>query len=167
MRPAIKEKGLVKYKINIGDKIPRFHAKDERGDEYTSADLMGCPLVIYFYPKDETPGCTKEACSFRDNIAELKALSALVIGVSPDSVFSHRQFVSKHQLSFPLFSDENKEICHLFDVIREKVVDGIKKKVFERSTFVFDQFGRIAWIERPVNVDGHTERVIAAVKKLQ
>lgn len=156
----------MKYKINVGDKMPAFRAIDDKGQEYTSLDLLGGPLVLYFYPKDETPGCTKEACSFRDNNELLTSWNAVVVGVSPDSVESHAQFKSRYLLNFSLFCDEHLEICRLFDVVRTKEVDGKKKLSIERTTFVIDPFGYIAWIERPVQVDGHSERVIDAVKKV-
>jgi thioredoxin-dependent peroxiredoxin len=159
------EKLKVDYKLNIGDKLPKFAGKDHNGYEYTSMDLVGNPLVLYFYPKDDTPGCTTEACSFRDNIEDLNNLDALVIGISPDGPESHKQFIQKHQLNITLLCDENLEICRKFDVVREKEKDGKKVNAVERSTFVIDPQGYIGWIERPVNVEGHTDRVIEAIKE--
>ena len=148
------------YKLNAGDQIPSFKIKDHEGFELDSEDLLGSPFVLYFYPKDETPGCTAEACSFRDNMDRLDGLDTLVIGVSPDSADSHARFIQKHNLNFTLLCDENKELSRKFDVLREN--DKI-----ERTTFVVDPQGVIQWIERPVNVEGHTERVIKAVMEMQ
>lgn len=155
------------YKINVGDAVPQFKVKDYEGFDITDEDLIGNPLVIYFYPKDDTPGCTKEACSFRDNFQKLFDLNTLVLGVSPDNIDSHRRFIDKHKLNFTLLSDEKLEMCKKFDVVREKhSPDGKTTQAIERTTFVIDPDGIVAWIERPVNVEGHTERVLEAVKNL-
>lgn len=151
------------YKLNIGDKMPAFKAKDSTGHVYSSEDVMGGPVVIYFYPKDETPGCTKEACSFRDHISSFDECDAILIGISPDDAKSHESFIEKNNLNFTLLSDESLDICHKFDVLREGS-DG--KPRLERTTFVIDSRGIITWIERPVNVDGHTERVLKALKEI-
>lgn len=151
------------YSINVGDNLPNFSCKDQNGHTVTDDDLIGGPVVIYFYPKDETPGCTKEACSFRDKMQELLDMEVLVIGVSPDSVESHKQFEKNHSLNFPLLSDENLELCRKFDALKK--VDGKPTTDVERSTFVIDPDAIIRWIERPASVDGHVDRVIAAVKR--
>ncbi|MBA3957476.1 MAG: peroxiredoxin [Parachlamydiaceae bacterium] len=147
------------YRINEGDAIPAFRIKDSEGYEITDEDLVGSPVVIYFYPQDDTPGCTKEACSFRDNLARLEALDALVIGISPDSSESHDQFQSKYDLNFTLLADQNMELCKKFDVVHDGKL--------ERITFVVDSEGIIQWIERPVDVSGHVDRVIQAVQELR
>lgn len=149
----------MSYKLNVGDDIPKFRAKDQDGNEYTEEDVIGGPLVMYFYPKDDTPGCTKEACGFRDEMETLDGMDCIVIGVSSDNADSHRQFIAKHQLNFTLFTDEKRELAKKFDVMR----DGDK---IERTTFVIDPLGIISWVERPVNVEGHTERVIEAVQEV-
>lgn len=146
-------------KINIGDRIPHFKTKDNEGYDLTDEDLIGSPVVIYFYPKDNTPGCTKEACSFRDNMNHMDALDTLVIGVSPDGLDSHQEFIQQHSLNFTLLSDENRELCKKFDVLTGNNV--------ERSTFVIDSDGIVRWIERPVNVEGHVERVLKAIRSLE
>jgi peroxiredoxin Q/BCP len=146
--------------LEVGDSIPNFILKDSEGLEFTQEDFIGAPLVLFFYPKDDTPGCTKEACSFRDKLSELDALDVIVIGVSPDSQESHEKFIEKHNLNFTLFADTTKELCKVFGVIKE---DG----KLERSTFLIDYDGTIEWIERPVSVDGHVDRVISAVKALE
>jgi len=146
------------YSLNIGDTLPAFKVKDN-GDTLTDDDLIGSPVVIYFYPKDDTPGCTKEACDFRDNIKRLNEVDAIVIGISPDNAASHEKFKQKYNLNFNLISDENYELSKKFAV--PKGLLGI-----ERSTFVVDREGIIRWIERPVKVPGHIDRVINALKEL-
>jgi len=154
------------YKLNIGDKMPSFKAKDHTGHVFLSDDLLGGPVVIYFYPKDNTPGCTKEACSFRDHIDHFDELDAILIGISPDSSESHDQFIEKNVLNFTLLSDESLEVSRKFDVIREKRQVEKEVQSFERTTFVIDAIGTIRWIERPVQVDGHTERVLNALNEI-
>lgn len=151
-------------KINVGDGIPSFFIKDNEGYELTEEDLLGSPFVLYFYPKDNTPGCTLEACSFRDNMEQFDLHDILVIGVSPDGADSHNSFAQKHGINFTLLSDENLDLCRKFDVLREKIIDGKSILTVERTTFVVDSDGVIVWIERPVNVDGHVERVLEAIK---
>lgn len=140
------------YKMNVGDRMPSFKAKDQTGHVFSSDDLEGGPAVIFFYPKDDTPGCTKEACSFRDNMESLDDVDAIVIGISPDNALSHEAFIQKYDLNFTLLSDESLEVCKKYDVIQNNRL--------ERTTFIVDSQGIIRWIERPVNVEGHTERVL-------
>lgn len=149
------------YRINIGDAIPLFRAVDQEAESILTEDLIGSPVIIYFYPKDDTPGCTKQACSFRDKIYEFDASDTLVIGISPDGIDSHRNFMEKHQLNFTLIPDTKQELCRKFDVIRSE--NPLK---IERTTFVADSEGIIRWIERPVEVEGHVERVLKAVRAL-
>lgn len=151
----------MKYKINIGDGIPTFKAIDQEGEEILSEDLMGSPIVIYFYPKDDTPGCTVEACSFRDNIPKFDYQDTLVIGISPDGQASHVKFSEKHELNFTLIPDETLALCRKFDVVR-----GENPVKIERTTFVVDSEGIVRWIERPVTVEGHVARVLKAVAAL-
>lgn len=148
------------YKVNVGDPIPAFKIKDNEGYELTDDDLVGSPLVIYFYPKDDTPGCTKEACDYRDNMHRFDFMDVLVLGISPDGAISHENFIAKHNLNFTLLSDENQELCRKFDVLHG-ALGGI-----ERTTFVIDSDGIIRWIERPVNVPGHVERVLHALQEI-
>lgn len=152
--------------IKVGDKIPKFSIKDYDGTELESDDLIGESFVLYFYPKDDTPGCTIEACSFRDNMEIFDKLETTVIGVSPDNSESHNKFMQKHELNFVLLCDEDMELAHKFDAIKEKEVSGIKVTGVLRSTFLIDSRGIIRWIEQPVNVEGHCERVIQAIKQL-
>lgn len=155
----------MKYKINLGDAIPNFTGKDQEDYEFSTEDLLGTPVVLYFYPKDDTPGCTKEACSFRDNMERLQNYDVSVIGVSPDSVESHQKFIKKHDLNFTLIADKSQEISKKFDVIQEKMLYGEKKMGVERTTFLLDRDGIVRWLERPVTVEGHVDRVIEAIKK--
>lgn len=141
--------------LNIGDRIPDFCVKDEEGHEISNNDVTGCPLVIYFYPKDDTPGCTVEACSFRDNLSQLEVQDTLVLGVSADSVESHQKFIEKHALNFTLLADEDRKMSLTFGVLKGDKI--------ERTTFVVDPDGIISWIERPVSLEGHVERVLNAV----
>lgn len=143
------------YKLNVGDQIPYFSCSDEEGALVTKDDVIGSPVVIYFYPKDDTPGCTAQACSFRDNLPQLESTDTLVLGVSADDVDAHRSFTEKYHLNFTLLSDHNKEMCRAFDVLKNDKI--------ERTTFVVDPDGIISWIERPVTVEGHVERVLKAV----
>lgn len=148
----------MEYKLNVGDKIPAFIGLDHNGDKIDSSVFHGASLVLYFYPKDNTPGCTVEACSFRDYLPNFNQINCKIIGVSPDSATSHKQFIKEHHLNFPLICDEKIEICKKFDVIHPK---GEKKEMkVERTTFLIDKEGIIRWVERPVNAVGHVERVL-------
>jgi len=151
---------------DVGDRIPAFATKDYEGIELESEDLIGSPFVLYFYPKDDTPGCTLEACSFRDSMDMFDDLETTVIGVSPDDAASHAKFIQKHGLNFTLLCDEKMSLAKKFGAVREKDVDGKKTLGILRSTFVIDSAGIIRWLERPVNVEGHSERVLKAVERL-
>lgn len=155
----------MEYKINVGDAIPQFSAKDQEGFEITNEDLFGSPVILYFYPQDGTSICTKEACSFQSYLQRYDDFDAVIIGVSPDSEESHQRFAAKNNLDFTLLSDPNLELCKKFDVIHEREVDGKRKMALERTTFFIDRDGIIQWIERPVNAEGHSERVLEAIKK--
>lgn len=144
--------------LKIGDAIPKFFLKDHKGFEVSKDAIIGSTVVIYFYPKDDTPGCTEEACSFRDDSKKFHALETLVIGVSPDNGDSHKKFMDKNNLKFTLLSDDNKEMCRAFSVLDDK--DHII-----RSTFVVNARGIIVWIEKPVSVKGHTERVLKGIEE--
>lgn len=154
------------YKLNVGDTLPSFHALDQNETRFSSQDLKGQPAIIYFYPKDDTPGCTKEACAFRDELEDFKELNIRVIGISPDSVKSHQKFMAKYNLNFTLLADVDKTLANLFDVIQMKSIFGITKPGIERTTFLIDPKGKICWIERPVTVEGHVNRVKEAAKSL-
>lgn len=150
--------------INIGDKIPPFTTLDHEGMEIETEDLIGSPFVLYFYPKDDTPGCTTEACSFRDNMDRLDELDTLVIGVSPDDASSHNKFIEKHNLNYTLICDEKMDLARKFGAIQESNSNGKKAESIIRTTFVVDSTGTVRWMEKPVKLEGHIDRVLKAVE---
>lgn len=152
--------------IQVGLPIPSFAVKDAKGNEITSKKLHGTPYVLYFYPKNDTPGCTLEACSFRDHKPDFDRLSVPVFGVSPDTSESHANFEAKHQLNFILIPDPDHMLSELFGVWIEKKHEGKTHMGIERATFIIDEHGIIRWMEKPVTVEGHTERVLQALKLL-
>jgi peroxiredoxin Q/BCP len=143
--------------LAVGAKAPAFSAPDQSGQTVSLADFAGQTVVLYFYPKDDTPGCTTEACSFRDHHAALKKKGAVVLGVSPDSVKSHAKFVEKFTLPFPLIADEGHKIAEAYGVWVEKNMYGRKYMGVERSTFVIDGKGRISAIHRKVKPGEHVD----------
>ncbi len=147
-------------------KAPSFTLAADDGSKIKLSDLQGSPVVLYFYPADDTPGCTKEACAFRDRSDELKKLGAKVIGISPDDVASHVKFRNKFQLNFPLLADPDHAVAEKYGAWREKNMYGKKKMGIARSTFLIDAEGKIAKVWKAVKVDGHDEHVIAAIKDL-
>ena len=147
--------------LSEGRKAPDFTLKDDTGETVKLSGLTGRKVVLYFYPKDDTPGCTKEACSFRDGFKEIQKMGAIVLGVSPDSVESHRKFKEKFHLNFPLLSDEGKKVVNAYGVWKEKSLYGRKYMGVERTTFVIDEGGKIKKVFPKVKVDGHYEEVIA------
>lgn len=149
-------------RINLGDAIPIFKTRDNEGEELIWEDLIGSPVVLYFYPKDNTPGCTKEACAFRDKMPDFDFQDTLVIGISPDNAASHEKFIETHNLNFTLIPDVKLDLCRKFGVIKSE-----NPVTIERTTFVADSEGIVRWIERPVDVEGHAERVLKAVMALQ
>lgn len=151
------------YRIGKGDKIPSFALLDEQGKLFDRANLYENPCVLYFYPKDDTPGCTKEACSFRDALELFSDMRVRVIGISPDTPESHNRFKEKYQINFTLLSDKEKELAKAFDVWQEKSVYGKKSFGVERSTFLINEEGVICWEERNVKIEGHIERLIHAI----
>ncbi len=148
----------------IGKKAPSFSVFDSNGVKVSLSDFKGRKVVLYFYPKDNTSGCTKEACDFRDFFPDFKKLKAAVIGISPDSVESHKKFVQKLNLPFILLSDEKKEVVQKYGVWKEKSMYGKKYMGVERTTFVINEEGKIVKIFPKVKVDGHVEEVIRALK---
>jgi thioredoxin-dependent peroxiredoxin len=149
-----------------GKKIPTFKLPATGGKKLGLADFKGRALVLYFYPKDDTPGCTTEGQGFRDQYAAFQKAGADVLGVSRDSVASHEKFKAKYEFPFELISDEDEELCAIFDVIRDKNMYGRKVKGIERSTFLIDAKGVLRQEWRKVKVPGHVEEVLAAVKAL-
>ena len=147
--------------LRIGQTAPAFTLPDGTGKKVSLSNFKGKKVVLYFYPKDDTPGCTKEACSFRDGLGEIKKNKAVVLGVSADSVESHKKFLEKYQLNFPLLSDQEKKVVQAYGVWKEKSLYGRKFMGIERSTFVIDEAGKIAMIFPKVKVDSHLEEVLS------
>ena len=145
-------------KLNIGDPAPDFSLEGDDGKTYRLAELRGRRFVLYFYPKDSTPGCTQEACDFRDLKGSFG--DTLIFGVSPDSLASHQRFRANYSLPFVLLSDPGATVAQLFGAYGEKVMYGKKSVGMIRSTFVIDEQGRIAAAYRKVTVKGHVERVL-------
>ena len=153
--------------LKVGDRAPNLQGGNPLGNALEQARRTRKYAVLYFYPKDNTPGCTAEACSFRDNMARLLTLGSVVIGVSPDSSASHDGFKEEHDLNFMLIADEHKGLCREFDVLRSKEEFGKTIQKIERTTFIIDPNGRIVWLERPVQVEGHVDRIMEALHKLK
>jgi len=150
-----------------GKKAPAFELFDAEGKAVALKDLIGSSnLVLYFYPKDMTPGCTVEACSFRDNIAPIKKLGAKVVGISADSTDSHGKFIAKHELNFPLLADPGNKVCKLYGVYKMKSLYGREFMGIERTTFIIDKAGVVRKVFPKVKVNGHTEEVIEALKAI-
>jgi peroxiredoxin Q/BCP len=152
--------------VQLGKKVPAFKAVATGGQTFTLVDAKGSNLVIYFYPKDSTPGCTREGQDFRDNYNTFKRNRTLIVGVSRDSVASHEKFKAKQQFPFELLSDADESLCRLFDVIKEKNMYGRKVMGVERSTFLIDTGGKLRREWRKVKVDGHVDEVLEAVREL-
>ncbi|MRX38687.1 redoxin domain-containing protein [Flavobacterium sp. LC2016-23] len=148
--------------LKTGDIVPNFTAKDSHGEVFESQSVLGRkPLVIYFYPKDNTPGCTTEACSFRDQYEDFKDLGAEVIGISSDTVKSHQKFANKHQLPFILLSDQDKKLRHLF---------GVRDNLFGllpgRVTYIIDRNGVVILIFDSINASKHIPKALKTIKEL-
>jgi len=152
--------------LEEGAKAPAFTLAADDGSKVKLSDLQGSPVVLYFYPADDTPGCTKEACAFRDRSAELKKLGAKIFGVSPDDVASHVKFKGKFNLNFPLLADPDHVVAEKFGAWREKNMYGNKKMGIVRSTFLIGPNGVIKKVWKSVKVDGHDEAVIEALTDL-
>lgn len=153
--------------LKINDKSPDFSGITANGDIISNKDFAGKWLVVYFYPKDNTSGCTKEACSFRDSMEDITKLGAVVIGISPDSPSSHQKFIEKFNLNFYLISDENKEICQKFYALGEKSMYGKKYIGVIRSTFIISPDGLIKYANYKVKPENHALQIIEELKKLQ
>lgn len=148
--------------LKEGDKAPDFSAKDQDGNDVNLADLKGQRVVLYFYPKDDTPGCTKEACSFRDSDDVYKEKNIRVLGVSTDSEKSHQKFISKFNLPFTLLADTDKKIVEDYGVWGEKSMYGRKYMGTNRKTFLIDEEGKIKKVFDKVNVSEHADEVLEA-----
>lgn len=145
--------------LNVGDNAPDFTLPTDSGGTITLSTLRGKNIIIYFYPKDDTPGCTTESCAFRDALPAFETLNATIIGISKCSVKKHDKFKEKYALNFTLASDENGTVCEEYGVWKEKSMYGKKYMGIERSTFLIDANGKIAALWRKVSVTGHVEEV--------
>jgi peroxiredoxin Q/BCP len=152
--------------LKTGDRLPDFKGVTLEGP-ITAADLKGANVVLYFYPKDDTPGCTIEACAFRDNLPKFKKMNAKVYGISKDDLASHGKFSEKYELPFTLISDEDGSICEAFGTWVEKTNYGKKYMGIERATYLADEKGVIQKIWRNVKAAGHAEEVLEVVKDLK
>jgi peroxiredoxin Q/BCP len=153
-------------KPTIGKKAPEFSLAATGDKEVSLKGLKGKKVVLYFYPKDNTPGCTQEGCDFNENLQKLRRAGVEVLGVSRDSVKSHEGFKKKQGYKFDLLSDADEKACKAYDVIREKNMYGKKVMGIERSTFLIDEDGVLRGEWRKVKVDGHVDEVMAAIKEL-
>ena len=151
--------------LKVGQKAPDFALMDDSGKKVKLSDLKGKKVVLYFYPKDDTPGCTKEACAFRDGIKEIKDRGAVVFGVSADSVESHKKFKDKFELNFPLLADTDKKVVEDYGTWKEKSMYGKKYMGIERTTFIIDGQGKISHIFPKVKVDEHYDEVLEALEE--
>lgn len=150
----------------VGEKAPDFRLSDQDGKTWTLQDFQGESLVLYFYPKDDTPGCTREACSFRNLHAEFQEIGARIVGVSPDGAERHARFAQKHDLPFTLLADPEHETAEAYGVWKEKNMYGRKFWGIERTTFIIGPDSKIAKVYPRVKVNGHVEKVLEEVRSL-
>ncbi|MBM4124270.1 MAG: thioredoxin-dependent thiol peroxidase [Nitrospira sp.] len=150
--------------VAVGEKAPDWSLPNEFGETLSPKGVKGKSVVLYFYPKDNTSGCTKEACDFRDSMARIRKTGAVVLGVSLDGPAAHRKFIEKFELPFSLLCDEEAKVSKAYGVYKEKSMYGRKYWGIERSTFVIDGAGLIKAVFRKVKVDGHVEEVLTALK---
>ena len=153
--------------IEEGSKAPAFTLQADDGSKVKLSDLKGNPVVLYFYPRDDTPGCTREACAFRDRQDEIQGLGAKVFGISPDTVESHVKFRDKYSLNFPLLADPDHKMADKYGAWREKNMYGKKSMGIQRSTYLIDANGKVAKLWKRVQVDGHDQQVIDALNALK
>jgi peroxiredoxin Q/BCP len=152
--------------VDVGDMAPDFTLPTDGGGEISLSALKGKKVIVYFYPKDLTKGCTTQACEFRDSLPDFSAADAEIIGISKDSVSSHDKFKAKHELTFDLASDEEGTVCDAYGVWKEKKMYGKTYMGIERSTFLIDADGKIAQTWRKVRVNGHVAAVLQATADL-
>ena len=151
--------------LEVGNKAPDFSLLNQDEKKITLKDYVGQKVVLYFYPKDDTSGCTKEACSFSDDLPKFSKVDAVILGVSPDSVKSHKKFSEKYKLKFDLLADDEKNVVEKYGVWKEKSMYGRKYMGVERTTFIIDEKGKIKKIFNKVKVDGHNKEVLEALKE--
>lgn len=147
--------------LKVGDKAPEFSLPDDAGQPVALGDFKGKKVVLYFYPKDLTPGCTTEACDFNDALPRIRRKGAVVLGISADPVSKHAKFKEKYGLAFPLLSDETKEVVNAYGVWQKKTFMGRKFMGIVRSTFLIDGRGRVTGVFSPVKVKGHAEEIVS------
>ena len=152
--------------LAVGDKAPNFEMNTDGDGKITLSDIKGYNVIVYFYPKDDTPGCTKEACEFRDAFPDFSSLDAKIVGVSKDTVAKHNKFKAKYDLPFQLAADEDGSVCDSYGTWVEKSMYGKKYMGIERATFLIDKEGVIRGIWRKVKVKGHVEEVLEASKSI-
>ena len=152
--------------LQVGDTAPSMSISDQDDTKRSLADFKGQKLVVYFYPKDNTPGCTIESCGFRDAYQSFKAAGAEVIGVSRDSAKKHQNFIKKYDLPFMLLADVESELCDAFGVIKEKSMFGKKYMGIERSTFLIDEKGVIRHVWPKVKITGHVDDVLETIRSI-
>ncbi len=152
--------------VEAGQRAPAFSLATDEGGKVRLAELKGRPVVLYFYPRDNTPGCTREACAFRDLQAQMKKLGAVVLGVSTDSIESHGRFRAKHRLNFPLLSDADHRVAEKYGAWRAKNMYGKKSYGIVRSTFLISPTGKVVKVWKQVKVDGHDQQVFDALTEL-
>ena len=152
--------------LKENDKAPQFNVPDQNGNDISLSDFKGKWIILYFYPKDMTPGCTTEACNFRDEYSVFQQKGIVVLGVSKDSVSKHKKFEGKYDLPFPLLSDENSTICEDYGVWQEKSMYGKKFMGITRSTFIINPDGLIAKVYPKVNVKEHVAEILADLENL-
>ncbi len=150
--------------LTVGDKAPAFSLKTQSGDPVSLKSLKGKQVVLYFYPKDDTPGCTREACGFRDSIKSIGKTDAVVLGISMDDADSHSKFIKKYGLPFSLLCDEDGTVSKAYGVYKKKNMYGRTYWGIERSTFILDKAGKLKAVFRKVKVDGHVDEVQAALR---
>lgn len=151
----------------VGEKAPEFSLPDQDGKSHSLADYRGQWVLLYFYPKDDTPGCTKQACAIRDSLSSFKQLSAVVFGISVDSVASHRKFADKYELPFTLLADENKEVVTMYGVWGKKKMMGKEFDGTIRTSFLINPDGIIEKVYEKVDPEGHADMVLADLQKLR
>jgi peroxiredoxin Q/BCP len=153
--------------IQVGALSPSFNAVCDDGSRIELSELRGKNVVLYFYPKDDTPGCTIEAQDFTQNIEKFVSLDTVILGVSRDSIKSHCNFIQKYNLAFNLISDEDGEICSVYGVLKEKSMFGKKYIGIERSTFLIDKRGNLLKIWQPVKINGHIDEILGFLAKME